>query len=60
MKVEFDLEHTLSLDMECPSQQFLDRREQRRYRRLAGVGHVSLFVYPNRIDNLLVLPHGHR
>jgi hypothetical protein len=60
MKVEFDLEHSLSRDMACPSQQFLDRWEQRRYRRLAGVGHMQPFAYRNSADNLLVLPPGHR
>jgi hypothetical protein len=52
--------NTLRLHMAYPSEQLLDRREQRWYRRLAGVGHVQLSVQGYDADNLLVVPPGHR
>jgi hypothetical protein len=45
--------------MARPSEQLLDRREQRWYRRLAGLGHVQLSVQGYDADNLLIVPSGY-
>jgi hypothetical protein len=50
--------NTLRLHIAYPSEQLLNRREQRWYRRLAGVGHVQLSVQGYDADNLLVVPPG--
>src|ERR1700716_2132094 len=52
--------NTLRLHMARLSEQLLDRREQRWYRRLASVRHVQLSVQGDDADNLLVVPPGDR
>jgi hypothetical protein len=52
--------NTQRLHMARPSEQLLDRREQRWYRRLAGVGHVQLPVQGYDADNLLVVAPSHQ
>ena len=42
------------------SEQLLDRREQRWYRRLASVRHVQLSVQGYHTDNLLVVAASHQ